>query len=60
MFYTISLYNNLDFEVFPEIDSSLLEFYTYKNKWEAEVGKFYAFIGTNSDVSDFKEFHLVK
>ena len=43
-----------------EIDSSLLEFYTYKNKWEAEVGKFYAFIGTNSDVSDFKEFHLVK
>ena len=43
-----------------EIDSSLLEFYTYENKWEAEVGKFYAFIGTNSDVSDFKEFHLVK
>ncbi|MAP99390.1 MAG: beta-glucosidase BglX [Flavobacteriaceae bacterium] len=43
-----------------EIDSSLLEFYTYENKWEAEVGKFHAFIGTNSDVSDFKEFHLVK
>ena len=43
-----------------EIDSSLLEFYTYEDKWEAEVGKFYAFIGTNSDVSDFKEFHLVK
>ena len=42
-----------------EIDSSLLEFYTYENKWEAEVGKFHAFIGTNSDVSDFKEFHLV-
>jgi len=43
-----------------EIDSSLLEFYTYENKWEAEVGKFHAFIGTNSDVSEFKEFHLVK
>jgi len=43
-----------------EIDSSLLEFYTYENKWEAEVGKFHAFIGTNSDVSDFKEFHLVR
>ena len=43
-----------------EIDSSLLEFYTYENKWEAEVGKFHAFIGTNSDVNDFKEFHLVK
>ena len=43
-----------------EIDSSLLEFYTYENKWEAEFGKFHAFIGTNSDVSDFKEFHLVK
>ena len=42
-----------------KIDSSLLEFYTYENKWEAEVGKFHAFIGTNSDVSDFKEFHLV-
>jgi len=43
-----------------EIDSSLLEFYTYENKWEAEVGKFHAFIGTNSDVSDFKEFNLVR
>ncbi len=43
-----------------EIDSSLLEFYTYENKWEAEDGKFHAFIGTNSDVSDYKEFHLVK
>ena len=42
-----------------KIESSLLEFYTYENKWEAEVGKFHAFIGTNSDVSDFKEFHLV-
>ena len=33
-----------------EIESSLLEFYTFNNKWEAENGKFHAFIGSNSDV----------
>ena len=42
-----------------EIESSLLEFYTYNNKWEAEIGKFHAFIGSNSDVIDYKEFFLV-
>ncbi len=42
-----------------EIESSLLEFYTYNNKWEAESGKFHAFIGSNSDVVDYKEFYLV-
>ena len=42
-----------------EIESSLLEFYTFNNKWEAENGKFHAFIGSNSDVVDYKEFHLV-
>ena len=42
-----------------EIESSLLEFYTYNNKWEAENGKFHAFIGSNSDVVDYKEFYLV-
>ena len=39
-----------------EIDSSLLEFYTYNNKWEAEVGKFHVFIGGDSNVTEFKEF----
>ena len=42
-----------------EIESSLLEFYTFNNKWEAENGKFHAFIGSNSDVVDYKEFYLV-
>ena len=42
-----------------EIDNSLLEFYTYNNIWESESGKFHAFIGTNSDVSNYKEFYLV-
>ncbi len=42
-----------------KIESSLLEFYTFNNKWEAENGKFHAFIGSNSDVVDYKEFHLV-
>tara|TARA_B100001109_G_scaffold255183_1_gene257095 strand:+ start:2270 stop:4534 length:2265 start_codon:yes stop_codon:yes gene_type:complete len=41
-----------------EIDSSLLEFYTYNNKWEAEVGKFHVFIGGDSNVTEFKEFYL--
>ena len=41
-----------------EIDSSLLEFYTYNNKWEAEVGKFHIFIGGDSNVTEFKEFYL--
>ena len=41
-----------------EIDSSLLEFYTYNNKWEAEVGKFHVFIGADSNVTEFKEFYL--
>ena len=42
-----------------EIDNSLLEFYTYNNIWESESGKFHAFIGTNSNVSNYKEFYLV-
>ena len=42
-----------------EIDNSLLEFYTYNNIWESESGKFHAFIGTNSDVNNYKEFYLV-
>ena len=42
-----------------EIDNSLLEFYTYNNTWESEVGKFHLFIGSDSNVSDFKEFHLI-
>ena len=41
-----------------EIDSSLLEFYTYNNIWEAEVGKFHVFIGGDSNVTEFKEFYL--
>ena len=41
-----------------EIDSSLLEFYTYNNKWEAEVGKFHVFVGGDSNVTEFKEFYL--
>ena len=46
---------NLNFE----IDNSLLEFYTYNNIWESEPGKFHVFIGTDSNVSDYKEFYLV-
>ena len=42
-----------------EIDNSLLEFYTYNNIWESESGKFHAFIETNSNVSNYKEFYLV-
>ena len=41
-----------------EIDNSLLEFFTYRNTWESEPGKFHVFIGTDSNVSDFKEFYL--
>ena len=42
-----------------EIDNSLLEFYSYNNIWESEAGKFQLFIGTDSNVSDYKEFYLV-
>ena len=42
-----------------EIDNSLLEFYSYNNIWESEPGKFHLFIGTDSNVSDYKEFYLV-
>ncbi len=42
-----------------EIDNSLLEFYSYNNFWESEAGKFHLFIGTDSKVSDYKEFYLV-
>jgi len=42
-----------------EIDNSLLEFYSYNNIWESEPGKFQLFIGTDSNVSDYKEFYLV-
>jgi len=41
-----------------EIDNSLLEFFTYRNTLESEPGKFHVFIGTDSNVSDFKEFYL--
>jgi len=41
-----------------EIDNSLLEFFSYRNTWESEPGKFHVFIGTDSNVSDFKEFYL--
>ena len=41
-----------------QIDSSLLEFYTHNNKWEAEVGKFHVFIVGDSNVSEYKEFYL--
>ena len=43
-----------------EIDNSLLEFYSYNNIWESEPGKFHLFIGTDSNVSDYKEFYLVE
>ncbi len=42
-----------------EINESLLEFYTFNKKWEAEVGNFRLYIGSNSNVTDFKEFHLI-
>ena len=42
-----------------EIDNSLLEFYSYNNIWESEPGKFHLFIGTDSNISDYKEFYLV-
>ena len=42
-----------------EIENSLLEFYSYNNVWESEPGKFHLFIGTDSNVRDFKEFYLV-
>jgi len=42
-----------------EIDNSLLEFYSYNNIWESEPGKFHLFIGTDSNVSDYKEFYLI-
>ncbi len=41
-----------------QIDSSMLEFYTYGNKWESEVGKFHVFVGGNSNITEFKEFYL--
>ncbi|MAU30297.1 MAG: beta-glucosidase BglX [Flavobacteriaceae bacterium] len=42
-----------------EIDNSLLEFYSFNNIWESELGKFHLFIGTDSNVSNYKEFYLV-
>ena len=41
-----------------EIENSLLEFYSYNNVWESETGKFHVFIGTDSNVSEYKEFYL--
>ena len=41
-----------------EIENSLLEFYSYNNIWESEPGKFHVFIGTDSNVKDYKEFYL--
>ena len=41
-----------------EIENSLLEFYSYNNVWESEPGKFHVFIGTDSNVKDYKEFYL--
>ena len=42
-----------------EINAKLLEFYSYNNKWEAELGDFQVFVGGSSDTSDFQEFELV-
>ena len=42
-----------------EIDNSLLEFYSYNNIWESEPGKFHLFIGTDSNVRDYKDIYLV-
>lgn len=47
-------------EVNFEIDNSLLTYYTVNDVWESEAGKFSVFIGTNSDVSDYKSFELIK
>ena len=41
-----------------EIENSLLEFYSYNNVWESEPGMFHVFIGTDSNVKDYKEFYL--
>ena len=41
-----------------EIDNSLLEFYSFNKVWESEPGKFHLFIGSSSDVKDYKEFYL--
>ena len=42
-----------------EINAKLLEFYSYNNKWEAELGDFQVFVGGSSDTLDFQEFELV-
>ena len=41
-----------------EIDNSLLEFYSFNKVWESEPGKFHLYIGSSSDVKDYKEFYL--
>ena len=57
-FETVELAPGESQKISFQIDSSLLEFYTYNNKWEAEVGKFHVFIGGDSNVSEYKEFYL--
>ena len=47
-------------EVNFKIDNSLLTYYTANDVWESEAGEFSVFIGTNSDVSDYKSFELIK
>ena len=41
------------------IDTSLLKYYTVNKRWESELGDFYVYIGTNSDVETFKKFELI-
>ena len=57
-FETVELVPGESQKISFQIDSSLLEFYSYNNKWEAEVGKFHVFIGGDSNVSEYKEFYL--
>ncbi|MBR4816075.1 MAG: fibronectin type III-like domain-contianing protein, partial [Lachnospiraceae bacterium] len=47
-------------EVSFVIDEEMLRFWTAKEKWESEAGKFLVFIGNNSCDGQPLEFYLTK